>query len=281
MAYPVSAGVQDPTAVMGRRIGAFIIDLVIGLILVLGVSRLTVESVIFEDLNLCEQEGSSELFGGDREDTDATSEICTTDDNRIVFVTDNDSQVIDFDDTYWLDGALLLYGIVVFVVIQGLTGATPGKAIVGVRTVNQSGGKPGIGRALVRWLMWIVDWFPYCCVPVVGGIAALASKGHRRVGDMVAKTYVIDRKSVGSPVLPDWTPPGGAPPPGAIPGAPPTPGAAPAPGAVTTPAAPTQPAAGSTEPTWDPQRNQYVQFDQASGRWLAFDDSSNEWKPIE
>jgi uncharacterized RDD family membrane protein YckC len=273
MAYPITTEAPDPTKVMGRRVGAFIIDLIIGLALLAGVSRATVEGVVFEDVNLCANEDAAQL-------SENEFESCTISDNRFAVFSNDETLVINLDDTWWVDLAALIYGLMVLVGIQGLTGATPGKAVVGIRTVNAAGQKPGIGRALVRWVLWIVDWFPYCCLPLVGGIAALSSKGHKRVGDMVAKTYVIDRGSRGRPVtypgqpggVMEWTPQGGAAPASAIPGAPPMPGA------VATAAPPTP---GASEPTWDPQRNQYVQYDQATGRWLAHDDQTNEWKPIE
>src|SRR5262245_5107942 len=179
MTYPIAADAPDPTAVTGRRIGAFLIDLVIGLALLAGVSRFAVESVLYEDLDLCQSDEATDFLGTEDADEDAT--ICTLPGNRMVFVSNGDSQVLEQEDTVWLLLTGVVYGLAVFVIIQGLTGATPGKAIVGVRTVSQSGDKPGLGRALVRWLLWVVDWFPWCCVvPVVGGVCMLTTKGHKR-----------------------------------------------------------------------------------------------------
>jgi hypothetical protein len=45
----------------------------------------------------------------------------------------------------------------------------------------------------------VIDGLPL--VPLVGFITALTSTGHRRVGDMAAKTLVVRSKAKGSPVL--------------------------------------------------------------------------------
>jgi uncharacterized RDD family membrane protein YckC len=88
----------------------------------------------------------------------------------------------------------------VFVILQGLTGFTPGKLLTGIRNVREDGRAPGLLKAFVRWLLWIVDGFPYI-FPLVGLITALSTPGHRRVGDMAAKTFVVRTSAKGSPIL--------------------------------------------------------------------------------
>jgi hypothetical protein len=165
------------------------------------------------------------------------------------------------DDTDAIVASLvtLAYFLLIPVLLQGLRGFTPGKGIMGVRAVDEQGQVPGIGKALVRSLMWIVDAAPWV-IPLVAPIAAFSSKGHRRVGDMAAKTFVIGKADMGRPVtVPGLTTaysarygmPGGYPPPGQ-PGQPgpapwdqpapgggaPVPGQAPVPGAWGAPTAP-------------------------------------------
>jgi uncharacterized RDD family membrane protein YckC len=94
----------------------------------------------------------------------------------------------------------LALSLVVYVILQGLTGFTPGKLLTGIRNVREDGRAPGILKAFVRWLLWIVDGFPYF-LPLVGLITALSTPGHRRVGDMAAKTFVVRRAAMGSPIL--------------------------------------------------------------------------------
>jgi uncharacterized RDD family membrane protein YckC len=275
---------SDPTSVMGRRIGAFVIDLAIGVALVFLMLWATVDGVVFEGVNLCASTDNSQFFSDSS--TKSSTSACTRDDTFVIY-DGTDSTVIKTSSTYALDAVLLAYALLVFILFQGLTGATAGKALFGVRTVNEEGGPPGIGRAFVRWVLWIVDWFPWICVvPITGGIAAFSSKGHRRVGDMAAKTYVIDKKRVGEPVaVPSKDAPIVAYPPTAS-GAPgasggtqyaPTPDT---PAAPVTPAAPGATGAAESEPVWDPQRNQYVKWDAASGQWLGYDERASSWQPL-
>jgi hypothetical protein len=128
-------------------------------------------------------------------------------DNACDFIRDNSDVRQCFqsgNNVYYLEGGqaaalyLLALGVSVLnnVILQGVTGASVGKFITGLRTVNEAGQTCGIGRAIVRWLFLIVD--AYFCF-LIGLITALVAKGHRRVGDMVAKTYVIGARDVGAP----------------------------------------------------------------------------------
>jgi hypothetical protein len=80
-------------------------------------------------------------------------------------------------------------------VMQGLTGKTPGKAAVGIKVIKADGQPPGILRALVRQLLWIVDGL---FVNLVGFITALTTRNNQRVGDMAASTFVVDRNFAGA-----------------------------------------------------------------------------------
>jgi hypothetical protein len=166
------------------------------------------------------------------------------------------------DDTAWETAGIgLLPGIagwvasfLLFVVLQGLTGFTPGKLLTGIRNVREDGRAPGILKAFVRWILWIVDGFPYI-FPLVGLITALSTPGHRRVGDMAAKTFVVRRAAMGSPILvPGMTAPvvpayAGAP--GAW-SAPPPPGGSWAPPPPQGPPPQGSPPQGAPQPSSDP-----------------------------
>lgn len=208
------------TKVMGRRVLAYIID---------GVLLTVVNGGIFLLMAEKDTEVAQKVLSGEYEPEDKTYGNITIGD----------------DEWSIVGGTFLLYlaiafGIVILIdwVIQGLRGWTPGKLIAGIRTVKDDGNPPGIGKAAVRWLLWIVDGFPYLfAFGLVGFIVALTNDLRQRVGDKVAGTYVIKASALGQPVAVSAA--AGVAPPGIQQGAP---GAAPVPGAPP-PSAPPPPAA--------------------------------------
>jgi uncharacterized RDD family membrane protein YckC len=85
-------------------------------------------------------------------------------------------------------------------VLPALTGYTPGKAIVGIRIIRRDGRPPGFWKVFVRSVMWIVDAFPYFIPYLTGFIVALNDKQeHKRLGDRVAGTLVVDKSAAGRP----------------------------------------------------------------------------------
>ena len=96
----------------------------------------------------------------------------------------------------------LLVGVAYFGLLPGLSSWTPGKLITGVRTVRPDGRHAGLGRNLLRPLLWVADGFPYFLPGLVGFVLVLARSDSRRVADMAADTYVVRREDVGLPVAP-------------------------------------------------------------------------------
>ena len=90
-------------------------------------------------------------------------------------------------------GCFLLLYVVVFVVVQGRTGASPGKALLGVRVIDRQGRKPGFARSAVRALAWVIDGISLL-VPIALW-SAWFTPGHRRVGDLLAGTFVVRQPS--------------------------------------------------------------------------------------
>lgn len=239
---------HDPTDVLGRRIAAFLIDygiaVVIFAVLVLG------------------QATTQDFLSADR----ATS-YC----DRINNGTQHICIPVNSSAYVYTEGDLLLatllplgYLFLNAALLTGATGYSLGKGVVGLRVVRQEDGRLcGIGRAMSRWIMWIADGQP-CGLPLVGFIVGTVSRGHRRVGDMVARTLVVDRHDVGvtpvvpglhtnayghyAPYGPPQAPPWGSPPApggwGMPPAAPPAPPPAPPPAA-----APPVPPAPSAPPS--------------------------------
>ncbi len=258
-----STEARDPTAVMGRRIVAHLIDAAIY------IAAFVVPIVLFAD----------EAGGLFRATTDEFR-VKERGDQFLVELGDR-LYVLDRQDV-WIALAIGA-GVALFfmVLLDGLRGFTVGKSLTGIRTVNSEGEPPGLGRAFLRTLLWIVDQFPTGFVfPLVGGISAFASTGHKRVGDMVGGTYVIKKAYVSQPV----NPAGALAPTSAArswePGAStiePRPVAEP----VEQPVAAADSAPGTAyQPQWDPARKAYLQWDARNQVWLQFDDATQEWKTL-
>jgi uncharacterized RDD family membrane protein YckC len=179
--YAPAATAADPTAVMGRRVAAWVVDSVI--ILAPSVALFTNELEFLEESDL-DQSGTD--FCEDY--MDRNEGVCVDAGDRVYF---SDGVPV----APWV--AFLGLSVLIYVLIQGLKGWTPGKLLFGIRTVAEDGRAPGIGRAIIRWLFLIVDGL---CAGLVGFIVALTSRGHRRVGDMAAKTFVVGGQYMGHPI---------------------------------------------------------------------------------
>jgi uncharacterized RDD family membrane protein YckC len=109
----------------------------------------------------------------------------------------------------------LVYWFAIAGLLQGATGATFGKHMVGLRVVDHDGNICGMGKAILRT---VIGYFEVGFCFLIGGITALATRPHRRIGDFAAGTYVVAKESVGRPIgapqsagayPPPWNPPGG------------------------------------------------------------------------
>lgn len=89
---------------------------------------------------------------------------------------------------------LLLVGY--YPLLEGLTGRTLGKLICGLRVVDAFGGNPGIGKAMIRTLLRLIEVNPLLFGGVPAGIAAASSPKKQRLGDMAANTYVLKREDL-------------------------------------------------------------------------------------
>jgi RDD family len=179
-APPVPAA--DPTAVMGRRVAAWVVDSAI--ILAPSVALFTNDLEYLEESDL-DQSGID--FCEDYMDREEG--VCVDVGDRVYF---SDGVPV----APWV--VFLGLSVLIYVLIQGLKGWTPGKLLFGIRTVAADGRAPGIGRAIIRWLFLIVDGL---CAGLVGFVVALTSRGHRRVGDMAAKTFVVGGQYMGHPIV--------------------------------------------------------------------------------
>jgi uncharacterized RDD family membrane protein YckC len=164
---------KDPRAVLGWRVGAFVGDFLIA-------------GAIYW--------GSFFVLAEERP-------AAPTDAVRASLTLGDTTYAITGGEAALLFLAFLVIGFLYWSVLPGVTGWTLGKLAAGIRVVAVDGTVPaGIGRNLVRQLMGIADYFPYFIPGLTGFIVALASSDRRRVGDMVAGTYVVRRAAAGQPL---------------------------------------------------------------------------------
>lgn len=76
-----------------------------------------------------------------------------------------------------------------FVLLEGTLGATLGKLTAGIRVRSVDGGRAGIGASLVRNLLRIIDGI---AVYLVGAVVMLLTKRKQRLGDLAARTVVVE-----------------------------------------------------------------------------------------
>ncbi|HEY0518726.1 MAG TPA: RDD family protein, partial [Ilumatobacteraceae bacterium] len=165
MAYGPPGTSNDPTNVMGRRIGAWIIDFIPALVIVVIFSRHTATTY-----------------------TNVPGDFCDT-----FRTTHNGYTCFNFGDSAYTSKSFqsggillqLLYYFLVAGLLQGATGATFGKHIFGLRVVDQNGQICGIGKAMLRTLVGVFE-LGFCFL--IGFFVAVFSHPHRRLGDMAAGT---------------------------------------------------------------------------------------------
>ncbi len=173
MTAPVRSapGGRDPTRVVTRRSLALLVD---ALLLAL-IPTVTVAIV-----------GNASMSKGVCPDPPPVGRNCLSYRNQVV--------LFDKDVSLAFFGLLVLLYLLVFVVVQGFTGSSPGKALLGIRVVRPDGTSPGVVRSTVRALAWVVDGLALL-VPIALW-SAWFTPGHRRVGDWIAGTYVVRRSAV-------------------------------------------------------------------------------------
>jgi uncharacterized RDD family membrane protein YckC len=177
---------QKPTQVVGRRVAAFVIDLL---------AFLVIAAIAWYALT--KNTGTSTCFGGGYE----INGKCRG------FVSSGNRAA-------WL-AIIALTAITIWMILPGLRGTSPGHAAVGLRIVNREGGTPGIGRGIARgFFLWLID------VSIIGLIVALVTQQNQRVGDLVGGTYVVDKSYRGA-IEQAQPAPLGPPPPGVQPQQPP------------------------------------------------------------
>jgi len=183
-AAPMPTSGFDATAVLGRRYGAFFIDAAICLI-VFGV-------LFFATADTHTRAEMLRVPGCHLSANDSSQVECN---NRAV-VTVNDTV---YETEFGLFAGLsVVFTLLYFALVEGLTGGSLGKHMTGLRVVTPEGARPGFGRSLARWALFAIDG-PLTLF-ICGIITSAVSAGHRRLGDMAGSTYVVGRADAGRPV---------------------------------------------------------------------------------
>ncbi len=177
----------DPTAVIGRRVVAKIIDYLI---------FLPAAAIPYAE--------AVRSFSS-RTVADATS-YCNAMSTRSHLCMPVDPTTVwqfDVPSPRWYLVPICFWMIVAW--LEGHYGWTPGKLAAGIRVIRDTTGRPcGFGRALIRNLLWIVDGIFFGLVAV---LVANRSAGHKRLGDNAAGTLVVHRAVWGTPARradPEW-----------------------------------------------------------------------------
>jgi uncharacterized RDD family membrane protein YckC len=134
---------------------------------------------------------------------------------------------LDVDSMYDLSALRLLFWVPIMIYhpLMEITmnGQSIGKKIVGIRVVNENGGRPSISQYLIRWLLRISDVWIAVLILLVIALPLLAkdmeltfiiisasaflltdialvvsSKKGQRIGDMLARTILIDTRTKGN-----------------------------------------------------------------------------------
>jgi uncharacterized RDD family membrane protein YckC len=200
-------GYQDPygalpTKVMGRRIVAYLVDALIVFAVYAGLFY-AMSDRLDNPLELDCQDINDEIDG-----------MCVNVGDDVWIVEDGEALLVG--------AASLAAGLVVGALLPGLTGASPGKALTGIRVVRADGRPTGIGRGLLRWIVTIADAFPYCIPMLLGFIVAMTSDTRQRLADKAVGSYVVRASAAGRPLpVPGQGQWGGGPPGGQWGGGPP------------------------------------------------------------
>ncbi|MFN0026650.1 MAG: RDD family protein [Acidimicrobiales bacterium] len=150
-------------------------------------------------------------------------------------------------------GLVLLMAIALHGIVVGETGLSPGKALVGLKLVDQKGRPPGTALALIRLAAWLLDG-----VGLFGVLLIWFTPNHQRVGDTITHTFVVSTREEDT-AAPRLVVPGPA---------------------------PDRYSGGEAErqdfdPIWDGKVQAYVQWDPITKRWMQFSSEQDAWIPVE
>ncbi|HVJ95475.1 MAG TPA: RDD family protein [Acidimicrobiia bacterium] len=173
---------RDPTAVMGRRVVAYLIDFALVTSIEIALLAATKDRT-FTGI----PSGFSDACRVIRDESDFSGQCLQLGSRAWTWTTGAFILAL---------GLATLVGLLNNVILQTATGASIGKMIMGLRVVTADGETAGLGRQFGRWMMLIVD----AGLCFVGFFVAAFTHPHRRLGDSVASTYVVAVADTGRPL---------------------------------------------------------------------------------
>lgn len=198
---------RDPTAVLANRVGAFLVDgLLVAVVLLVVFWRAHLPDYVHVD-----PDGSPAAACDLVNRTGRFAEV--PEDRPTVLVVDGRPSAVPYDahclelgsEVYLITGdqlrALRTMGwqaglsvtVLNLVLLQGVVGASVGKWLFGLRVIGPDARRAEPTRVVARTLVLPVDVF---CFGIVGLVSYFTSRGHRRVGDLAAGTFVVHRSAV-------------------------------------------------------------------------------------
>ena len=89
--------------------------------------------------------------------------------------------------------AMFLVGLFLWPISEGIWGQTIGKRLLNLEVVTDDFEPIGIGQAFGRFILGFLDY-----IFLIGLIIAATNKQNKRIGDMAAKTIVVNTKALES-----------------------------------------------------------------------------------
>lgn len=105
------------------------------------------------------------------------------------YITDTGGSYTTVTSVPWT--VLGLIGIVYFILLEGMFGATLGKQVMRLKVVRLDGGRLSAWSIIARNVLRLVDFLPV--LYLLGGVFVLVTPGAQRIGDLVAGTTVVYR----------------------------------------------------------------------------------------
>ena len=86
---------------------------------------------------------------------------------------------------------MAVVGFIYYWLCEALVGVTLGKGIAGIKVINEQGTPSGLGASMIRNIMRIIDGL---FIYLVGYLVAIFSRMRKRLGDHLARTYVVEKE---------------------------------------------------------------------------------------